>query len=836
MRRSHPKRGAALAAVAGAWLAAAACSAPDGTFPTSSRVAEPLLNPNLPVPVLASPTDFALVPASGPLELRASVDDPSSTVVALEFEIDTRPDFPSPTAFRAPTAQSQATVRVPGPFTDGKLYYWRARARDANDDWGPPMWAVRRFVASSGQQIVAWAQERPQTLDGGELVYQTRLVTGTQPGLGPSIAARVELGFLPATYANPFETEPVIDLDGGTVVVEPVPDAGFADGGNVVVIRPGYNGPKTVEPADLPSSFPKVGRVSIRLQTSHSDERVWVMSGNSTMGTARFPVAGMAVRQGLVHWYEAAMGAWRPAGPSTDWAGRSALNVPLVFNLEYDSEASRWRYFVGDSPIAEDVPGGPPVSVVFGATGDAFASPAATGAAGAAYWDDLRIEERASQGVFASPGISFHEGPPSPLGWAGFTVDGVTTPGSSELSVRVETHAPGYWSALPGLAGNGGQGNSVFPVSLAGVDATTHWNLRLFATLTRASGFGPRLRGWGVAWMGHVMTAVTPTSQSWTPSLPAPELKVQLKTSPTGLPAPNVPVTFSVTQGPGVTLSSSVVVTDANGYASTYVQLGGVTLPALVRVQATADVSAGSPLSFAINAVQAVAASLSVAEFPSPTVAGRPGRFRVRALDAARQPLLAAPGTLHFSSSDPLAELPPDTPAPASPTGSWDFTATFHTPGVHQLQAELVGSSPLLQGAQAGIAVAAPPFQVVSAAPATARCLEPLTWTAEAASDAPVRWTVASGPRGLAIDAATGAASWTPTPEQAGRSDVVLEATLASGGVARQAFTLSVDCPAPRVDLHTSCGCGAGTGPGAALLVLVAGALRRRRRGPGQGP
>src|SRR5262249_14976629 len=83
--------------------------------------------------------------------------------------------------------------------------------------------------------------------------------------------------------------------------------------------------------------------------------------------------------------------------------------------------------------------------------------------------------------------------------------------------------------------------------------------------------------------------------------------------------------------------------------------------------------------------VSAAAASrLAVAGFPSPTAPGAPGTFTVTAQDAYGNTATGYAGTVTFSSSDPLALLPPNS---TLTNGTGSFTATLTTVGTQSLTA-----------------------------------------------------------------------------------------------------------------------------------------------------
>jgi sugar lactone lactonase YvrE len=100
-----------------------------------------------------------------------------------------------------------------------------------------------------------------------------------------------------------------------------------------------------------------------------------------------------------------------------------------------------------------------------------------------------------------------------------------------------------------------------------------------------------------------------------------------------------------------------------------------------------------------------VAATFELSGFPALGPAGRAGTVTLTARDAAGDPATGYRGTVHFSSSDPDADLPADYTFTAGDGGTKTFTVTFHTPGTHTLTAVDVAPPQALRATQAGIVV-----------------------------------------------------------------------------------------------------------------------------------
>ncbi len=98
----------------------------------------------------------------------------------------------------------------------------------------------------------------------------------------------------------------------------------------------------------------------------------------------------------------------------------------------------------------------------------------------------------------------------------------------------------------------------------------------------------------------------------------------------------------------------------------------------------------------------APAVRLAVTGFPSSATAGATGTFSVAALDANGYVATGYTGTVHFTSSDPLAVLPADV---TLTNGTGSFSATFKTAGFQSLSArDTVNAS--LTGTEGSITVA----------------------------------------------------------------------------------------------------------------------------------
>lgn len=106
---------------------------------------------------------------------------------------------------------------------------------------------------------------------------------------------------------------------------------------------------------------------------------------------------------------------------------------------------------------------------------------------------------------------------------------------------------------------------------------------------------------------------------------------------------------------------------------------------AITARDTTATSVTGSETGITVN--PAAASRFAVAGFPSPVTAGVAGNFTVTASDAYGNRAPGYTGTVHFTSSDPQAVLPPDYTFAAADAGMHTFTATLKTAGYQSLTA-----------------------------------------------------------------------------------------------------------------------------------------------------
>jgi hypothetical protein len=105
-----------------------------------------------------------------------------------------------------------------------------------------------------------------------------------------------------------------------------------------------------------------------------------------------------------------------------------------------------------------------------------------------------------------------------------------------------------------------------------------------------------------------------------------------------------------------------------------------------------------------IQVTPSIAVRLLVFGYPSPVTAGTVNTFTVTAVDAYGNTGAIYMGTVHFSSSDPAANLPDDYMFTTADNGTHVFAAVFNTPGSQSLTATDT-DDPSITGTQDGIEV-----------------------------------------------------------------------------------------------------------------------------------
>jgi probable HAF family extracellular repeat protein len=225
-------------------------------------------------------------------------------------------------------------------------------------------------------------------------------------------------------------------------------------------------------------------------------------------------------------------------------------------------------------------------------------------------------------------------------------------------------------------------------------------------------------------------------------------------------------VHFTSTDGQATLPADSTLANGAGTLSATLKTLGNQTITATDTASASA-----SGISSAISVGSAAPTHLSV-KAPSSASPGSSLSFSVTALDAANNTAPTYSGTVHFTSTDPLASLPANS---TLTNGTATFTATLNTLGTQTitatdtLSASMTGTSNSIKIAKLTITSGAPPNGTVGAAYGTlTSCITPQkAFGLGASGGVPIiyQWSSSSLPPGLQIGSfVPGGAMCTPGP------------------------------------------------------------------------
>lgn len=154
--------------------------------------------------------------------------------------------------------------------------------------------------------------------------------------------------------------------------------------------------------------------------------------------------------------------------------------------------------------------------------------------------------------------------------------------------------------------------------------------------------------------------------------------------------------TFTATDAGSHTFTSTLYTAGSQSIAATDADTSSIT---------------GKHSSIQVNPLAAT--SLVVSGYPSPTVTALPQKFVVEARDPYGNLDKSYDGTVHFTSTDPLASMPDDFTFTAADGGDKIFSATFKTPGTQVITATDI-ATPSITGSQTGIQVNASPVRYAS--------------------------------------------------------------------------------------------------------------------------
>ena len=183
------------------------------------------------------------------------------------------------------------------------------------------------------------------------------------------------------------------------------------------------------------------------------------------------------------------------------------------------------------------------------------------------------------------------------------------------------------------------------------------------------------------------------------------------------------------------------------------------------------------------------ASSLLVSGFPNPTTPGVSHPFTVTARDIANATTIGYRGTVHFTSTDPLAVLPADYQFAAADAGVHSFAATFGTEGTQSITAtDTVTAS--ITGVQTGITVTSQPPTILTQ-PQTQTVVPPdaVTFTVSARANNGGSLTYAWKKNGTAIPGETGASTMVAATEFATNTDAYT-VTVSEGSLSTDSATV----------------------------------------------
>jgi autotransporter-associated beta strand protein len=191
-----------------------------------------------------------------------------------------------------------------------------------------------------------------------------------------------------------------------------------------------------------------------------------------------------------------------------------------------------------------------------------------------------------------------------------------------------------------------------------------------------------------------------------------------------GFQLPSASVSFPIiNNGPGNMIAGTFRLVDPVTGAITDLPEGAVftiePVPGLGDARQFRITYQGGPYHNSVVLTSIGATALSVGGFSSPVLVGTAGSLTVTALYPDGSPDTNYTGTVHFTSTDNQATLPPDYTFIAADQGTHTFSITLNTAGLQSLTATdtVVGT---VAGTQAGIVVHNPPPAITDVSPTSA--------------------------------------------------------------------------------------------------------------------
>jgi len=195
-------------------------------------------------------------------------------------------------------------------------------------------------------------------------------------------------------------------------------------------------------------------------------------------------------------------------------------------------------------------------------------------------------------------------------------------------------------------------------------------------------------------------TSVPPSDQSATVNTATPVMLGSF----TDADSAAGPWTVNVNWGDGSTPTAFTTTTQGSLGAQSHSYQSAGTATVIVTVTDVNHDSSTAGFHVSVGTAVQTAASFVVTGFPTPITAGVAGMFTVTAKDSSGNPVPGYTGTVHFTSSDPHAQLPADYMFTSTDKGSHSFSATLKTTGTQSVTVTDTGKA-TLTGTQSGITV-----------------------------------------------------------------------------------------------------------------------------------
>ncbi|MCX6546700.1 MAG: DNA/RNA non-specific endonuclease [Acidobacteria bacterium] len=409
-------------------------------------------------------------------------------------------------------------------------------------------------------------------------------------------------------------------------------------------------------------------------------------------------------------------------------------------------------------------------------------------------------------------------GTPTTLqGAATYVVTGTNTGGSATAEVVISVGDPApVISTQPAATGAAVGGSASFTVSAQGLTALSYqWRkdgtpLTSGGNIAGATSATLALSAITAGDAGSYSVVVSNTVGGVTFTTTSSAAALAVTTPPTIATQPG---SLTITQGQDATFTVAASATGTLSYqwrkgASNLTNGGNISgaTSASLTLTAAALADAGSYQVVVTNTQNAVASSVAssaatltvnpypasnllVAGFPNPTTPGVSHAFTVIARDITNATTIGYRGTVHFTSTDPLAVLPADYQFVATDAGVHSFSASFGTEGAQSITAtDTVTAS--IAGVQTGITVTSQPPTILTQ-PQTQTVVPPdgVTFTVSARANNGGSLSYAWKKNGTAIPGENGASTTVAATEFASNTDAY-SVTVSEGSLSTDSATV----------------------------------------------